>query len=516
MLKLGLKYVTVVFLLIASNSFAVNYYLATDGKSTNSGTSISSPFNDLFQAIILANPGDTIFIRSGTYIYQNRITITKTGVSDKRIVIMAYPDDIVSVYPADGRPLFDFSAMAAGSSNQGFLISGSQYLHIKGIRITGAGDNGMIVRNSNNNIFEYCEFFKNRDSGFQIVDGSADNLILNCDSYMNADIGDGLTSDGGNADGFAPKLTVGTGNIFRGCRSWLNSDDGWDGYLKTTGTAYPDGMTTTLENCWTWSNGYYWLDGSTNSGMNGNGFKMGGSDNKDLAHNFILKRCLSFYNKSKGFDQNSNAGSITLYNCTSHDNGNKEYMLNSTTNVVYVTGSVFTVKNCISLSDQGSTFKSGTVLETNDLSTLAEYFISTDTSGVAGRRAVDGKLPIIDFMHLQTQPASPLIDAGTIIEGIEYNDAKPDLGCFETGIPLSTGFLNIENEAFLLFPNPAMDYFNFSVSGDENEVFIFSTEGKLVKTATINSLNEKIDISDLKKGLYFVKTKLRTLKLIKI
>lgn len=138
-----------------------------------------------------------------------------------------------------------------------------------------------------------------------------------------------LVAIGGNADGFSPKLDVGDSIIFRGCRAWTNSDDGWDGYLKTTGTVYPDGITTILENCWAFHNGYYWLDGTTTASENGNGFKMGGSALKDEAHNFVVIKCLSFRNKAKGYDQNNNAGSMYLYNNTAHSNSDYDFGLNS-------------------------------------------------------------------------------------------------------------------------------------------------------------------------------------------
>ena len=52
-------------------------------------------------------------------------------------------------------------------------------------------------------------------------ESASNNLILNCDSYNNADyVAGSSTYDGGNADGFAPKLDLGTGNVFRGCRAW--------------------------------------------------------------------------------------------------------------------------------------------------------------------------------------------------------------------------------------------------------------------------------------------------------
>ncbi len=35
-----------------------------------------------------------------------------------------------------------------------------------------------------------------------------------------------------DADGFAAKLTVGDGNVFDGCISYNNADDGWDLLLR--------------------------------------------------------------------------------------------------------------------------------------------------------------------------------------------------------------------------------------------------------------------------------------------
>jgi hypothetical protein len=211
-------------------------------------------------------------------------------------------------------------------------------------------------------------------------------------------------------------MDVGSGNVFKGCRSWQNSDDGWDGYLRGT-----DNVTTRLEDCWTFKNGYR-KDGSASSG-NGNGFKMGGSDDKALKHNFILVRCLSFQNRVKGFDQNNNRGAITLHNCTSFSNG-ANYSLDGGS-------STLTAINCIA-SGSGSSSLKGGILTTNDLNAATSDFVSVDPSSTMGPRKTDGSLPDITFMHLKS--SSSLIDAGTIIQGVTYEGSKPDLGCFETGI----------------------------------------------------------------------------------
>ncbi len=430
-------------------SYATNYYVATNGSDANTGTSINTPFLTIAKAVSKATvAGDSIIVRSGTYTVSTTVKITKAGTAAKHIVLTAYRPDLTTAYPADARPVFDFSAMAVSSGNYGFQLTNANYWYIYGLKIKGAGDNGMNVNTTSYTTVEYCDFYRNRDAGYLIRNSSHHCLVLNCDAYENADMGTGTTTLGGNADGFAPKLEPGDSITFRGCRAWMNSDDGWDGYLKATEAGVPDGMTTILENCWTWRNGYYWADGSTTTSMNGNGFKMGGSANKDQAHNFVLVKCLSFENKGKGFDQNNNAGAISLYNCTSYSNLDLDYGLNSS-GVTYATNSLFTVTNCTSLGAKGTAFKTGTVQTTNNFikATTSANFLSVDTTGISGRRKADGSLPDVNFMHLQTSPKSALIDAGTIlsniyyygVKGVPYIHTKPDIGCFESnyGLPVS-------------------------------------------------------------------------------
>ncbi len=347
-------------------------------------------------------------MRGGTYTLTSTISISKSGTSSKSYYLLAYNSE---------RPILDFSSMSESSSNRGINLSGS-YWYIKGIDIKGAGDNGMNMSGSYNTV-EYCAFYLNRDSGLQLGGGAAYNNIINCDSYFNKDAGEG------NADGFAVKLDVGTGNYYYGCRSWQNSDDGWDGYLRPS-----DDINTTLENCWCFMNGYR-ADGTASTG-NGNGFKLGGSDAKDLRHNFTLKKCISFDNRVKGFDQNNNKGSMTLYNCTGYRNG---------TNYSFVTaldtGKTLTLINCVVLGSLGNISIASTQ-QTNSwmspFSVSTADFQSVDTTGMRGPRNADGSLPTTNFMHLAT--GSDLIDAGTNV-GLAYNGTAPDLGFYETGVSSS-------------------------------------------------------------------------------
>ena len=395
--------------LIAPAIFAKTIYVSTTGLDSNTGT-ISLPYLTITYAVSKSVAGDTIYVRGGTYTLTTTISISKNGTSSNKYYLLAYTNE---------RPLLDFSGMTESSGNRGFNFSGS-YWYVKGLDIKGAGDNGMNMSGSNNTL-EYCSFSYNRDSGLQLGGGASNNRIINCDSYFNRDAGEG------NADGFAVKLDVGTGNYYYGCRSWQNSDDGWDGYLRPS-----DDITTTLENCWCFMNGYR-ADNSASTG-NGNGFKLGGSDLKTLRHNFILKNCLSFDNRVKGFDQNNNLGSMTLLNCTAYRNGTNYsfYLTLDTAN-----GKVLTLKNCVALGSYGS-ITIPSVQQTNGwmspFTTTIADFQSTDTTGIRGPRNSDGSLPTTTFMHLAT--GSDLIDAGTNV-GIAYNGTAPDLGAFETGTAAS-------------------------------------------------------------------------------
>ncbi len=243
---------------VPDNLFPQPYYVALNGSDSNAGT-LGSPFRTIEKAVTLVQPGQTIYVRGGTYNLTATIAIAKNGAANSLISLSAYQGEL---------PVLNFSGQAFGSA--GVRLTGS-YWHVHGIDITGAGDNGMKIEGGSNNIIELCNFYRNRDSGLQLDNGAANNTVRNCDSYFNAD-----PTDYADADGFAPKLTVGSGNYFYGCRAWRNCDDGWDGYMRGA-----DDPSTTLENCWAFGNGYLEDGSDPGTQANGNGFKMGGSDDQD-------------------------------------------------------------------------------------------------------------------------------------------------------------------------------------------------------------------------------------------
>jgi hypothetical protein len=471
------------------------YYVALNGSDSNPGT-IGGPFLTIEKAVSKVQPGQTIYVRGGTYDLTAVIVITKSGTENSLITLAGYTGE---------RPVLNFSGQLLGGSNRGINLTGS-YWHFLDIDITGAGDNGMRIEGGSYNTIENCAFYRNRDSGLQFDSGASNNRVLNCDSYFNAD-----PTDYADADGFAVKLTVGSGNYFYGCRAWKNCDDGWDGYLRGA-----DDVSTTVESCWAFENGY--LEDGTDPGAqaNGNGFKMGGSDDKTLMHNFTLKNCLAFKNKAKGFDQNNNKGSMILYNCTGHNNLVADYRITQ----VLATGKILVVKNCAEL---GTKVEIGSFAEQEKNSWLpsfvvtADDFRSTDATGADGPRKADGSLPHIEYLHLA--PGSDLIDAGVNV-GLPFMGTAPDLGCFETGL---TGINDINTHAEVIcYPNPIGDrgFLEFTIDkGGRCEVRLFDITGKHVKTLSDEMLGPgrqhvSIDLSGVRNGLYICQIRMNEMPLL--
>lgn len=423
------------------------YYCDPSGNDETADGSEQKPFYSLQKAVDLAKAGDIIYMNGGTYRYNTRVNIPTIGAPNS---------GMIRLESRNGRAILDFAGQGLGDSNQGIRLTGS-YWHIYGLDIINAGDNGLLIERNkpsggtyadiaarteegHDNVIEFCSFVRNQDTGLQMKNLASFNRVINCDAYYNTD------PDHGDADGFAVKISHGTGNYFYGCRAWRNSDDGWDQFIKKEG-GFPDDVTTTLEYCWAFENGI--LENGTLSKGNGNGFKMGSNEGRN---NVIMNRCLAFENVNKGFDQNHNTGHMILNNCAGYalaDKSNKSrytYRLDEPV----ATGHVIRLTNCVSVSDgddrNTATYAISAVagtLDHCDLYTLPADYLTVSSKGMSGERQADGSLPVTDF--LRPRPgSSKFVDRGVEVapydgesryaEGIRYGGLAPDLGYYETDI----------------------------------------------------------------------------------
>ncbi|GGO12867.1 hypothetical protein GCM10010116_25870 [Microbispora rosea subsp. aerata] len=293
-------------------------YVSPNGRDDAAGTQ-SDP-TTLTSAITRVAPGGTIYLRGGRYDFARTVTIAQgnNGTPNARKTLSAYPGET---------PVLNFSAQSESSSNRGLTLNGS-YWHVYGIVVERAGDNGIYIGGSNN-IIERTITRYNRDTGLQLGRIASDtprdqwpsnNLIISSESHDNAD------SDGEDADGFAAKLTTGTGNVFRYDVAHNNIDDGWDLYTKTdTGAIGP----VTIEDSLAYGNGTLSNGGQSGNGDR-NGYKLGG---EKIAVNHVIRRNIAYRNGHHGFTYNSNPGTMTISDNVGVDNAERNFSFDAGTSV---------------------------------------------------------------------------------------------------------------------------------------------------------------------------------------
>jgi hypothetical protein len=244
--------------------------------------------SSLAEAVENAKPGDTIRVAPGTYSFDKPLRLLAKGTA-------AQPIQIECTGP--GRAVFDFSAEPEKKGEFGIDLSGD-YWTLNKIEVAHAGQFGVNITGSHNTLL-HCVTRENRSSGTQIEAGGSYTLIEDCESFRNFD----LRTKGEDADGFTAKHAVGPGNIFRRCRAYQNSDDGWDLWMSPNPVL--------IEDCVSFRNGYNIWHFPDFQG-DGNGFKFGGNY---VATAHVARRCVSIENPLNGFDQNHNIGALTLEDC---------------------------------------------------------------------------------------------------------------------------------------------------------------------------------------------------------
>ncbi len=265
-----------------------------------------------------------LYLYGGTYNLTEAIILRKAGDKDTMLKIESFKDEKVTLdFGKDYRKEQIVDGNYNNELYKGIVIK-APYYHIKGLKITNCGSHGMQIR-GNYNIIEDCIFAYNGNTGLNISSGDKvsvsdryhDNLVLNCTSYGNYDW-NRSTDQGEDSDGFSCNLTSGINNVFDGCMSYFNSDDGWDLFTKQkTGKI----GSVTIKNCVAFNNGYG-INGEDLK--NGNGFKLGG---RAIEVDHYVYNSIAFNNKANGFDDNSNPGTITLKNCTAYNNGLRNYAM---------------------------------------------------------------------------------------------------------------------------------------------------------------------------------------------
>lgn len=417
---------------------AAEFYVAPGGDDANPGTE-AKLFATVQRAQQAAAPGDTVLIRGGIYrmketqiakrksIFAYITYLDKSGEPGKPITYRAYQDE---------QPVFDCLAVKPeGLRVDAFFVAGS-WLHLQDLEVTGVQvtikthtQSICFENNGSHNIYERLLMHDGQAIGLYSVRGSS-NLFLNCDAWNNWD----FTSEdgkGGNVDGFGCHPPKGSaGNVFRGCRAWYNSDDGYD----CIGAAEP----VVFENCWALYSG---LNATGAKLGDGNGFKAGGYGARPASRlpapipRHVVRGCVAVGNRSSGFYANHHPGGSDWFNNTAFRNGsNFNFLGRLADNVTDVPGSGHRIRNNLSYHSRGLVTSFKPEQNEADHNTFAPAmqlsdrdFVSLDEKQLLLPRQPDGSLPVITLLH--PAEGSALLGGGVDV-GLPFHGAKPSIGAF--------------------------------------------------------------------------------------
>jgi parallel beta-helix repeat protein len=196
------------------------YYVALDGDDSNSGTE-TDPFKAIGRAVRVLTPGDTLYVREGTY-RESLMDIIPSGTSwDAPVTVAAFPGEAVTIQPDRGsdRVLHFQGADTHYIIVDGFILDAvnvsydaikitygndpytdeAHSIRIKNSEIKNGPSNGLLVTADGN------EFINLRvhDNGMNLHEhgiyiASADNLIEECEIYNNAGWGVHVYDEGAN------------------------------------------------------------------------------------------------------------------------------------------------------------------------------------------------------------------------------------------------------------------------------------------------------------------------------
>ena len=530
MMRIKIFFVIIALLFINDNSQAGSFCISPDGNDNNTG-SIDSPYATIKKAHDAAQPGDTLYLRGGTYYPFQQTVFSKKGESGNYFVICSFPGEV---------PVIDGANVTEGNTNQGstptWKFKNAKYWKIIGpIIITNGRGAGIMIDSGDSFEFDQIESCYNGKRaaraahGFMIWTGS-NILFKNCDAHHNANhLWKSGEDQGSNqyqhGDGW--RVFAGTSNIvFEGCRAWNNLDDNYDFY----------GADTPIKLINSWSayagrdDSLGTITGTPNRDMPlvdhrdipalwGNGIKLGYFED-NVSHR--IERCLSWGNNAAGFHMN--LGPSYIINSVSYSNkafgfdyldGNKHEMHNSWefsnnyANVDYA--EVPPDLNLCSYNSWDN--KINIFVDEND-------FVELDDCGMLDSRQPDGSLPVTSFLHLQE--GSDLVDSGTDV-GLSYLGNAPDIGAFESEYT-ATDLEGNNDESLpddlklIGYPNPfnsgTQIVYNLKESGFVN-LRVFDVIGRIVidlkneyQTAGTHKVywNARgLNDNEISSGIYFVR-----------
>lgn len=289
------------------------YYVSTDGSDSNPGTE-AQPFHTISKGISVLGPGDTLYVKSGTY--AENLSSFPSGTSwDAPVTIAAYPGDEVTVRPPSGDKVAYFSDCHHVVLD-GFILDG-----------VNVSDNVAKITGGSHHIrIQYCELHNAPASGIQVATGIDYNDLL----YLNV-------HDNGTTDFDHGIYVEGSNNLIDHCQIHHNS--GWGVHVyNSRSSAHVDNNTV--------SNNTIYDNAAV--GDRGRGIILG-SGSGNLAYNNLI------WGNNGGIQIAYNGATDTeVYNNTIHDNDSYGIEIDDSSTDAIIRNNIIYQNGSQAISDNGS------------------------------------------------------------------------------------------------------------------------------------------------------------------
>jgi parallel beta-helix repeat protein len=372
------------FVLVA-HAEAATYFVSTSGNDANPGSQ-SQAFRTIRKGLSVLAPGDTLYVRGGTYAEQLlEIYFGSSGTAAAPITVAAYSGETVVLRPSTSQG--NVARFQDGSISyvvvDGLVFDGST---------AGGGGGGAVL---------YCgPTSRNlRLSNVELANGDGNGALCagNSHEFRNLDVHHNGRSDSySNSNGMymTTDNTVIVGGTFH--------DNECYGVRFFDSDTSQSADNNAVSGARVYNNGFgVGLDGSSQCGSGGGGIVLG--DINNMAYNNVI------YGNFWGFNTSSNPSGAKLYNNTFYNNQNGIWVAD---------GSSTEVRNNI-------LFQNGTAITNNASGTILSNNLMSDPQFTDPSR--------LDF---SLRAGSPAIDTGISLSTVRTDFrgvGRPQGGAYDIG-----------------------------------------------------------------------------------
>ncbi len=418
------------------------YYVSLEGDDNHPGT-LDQPWRTIQKAADTLQPGDTVFIRGGTY--QEHVQVHINGSPGDPITFRNYPGETVIIDGQGGIPTNRYAGL--------IQIDARDYIQMIGLHVINSNSYGIKVTGSSDHILvQDCEVAHSKDGGiiFETYQGSPTNVTVDgCEVHGNNARGLDAAHEAISMDG-VDTFEIMNNHVYdngeEGIDAKVGSSNGKIHHNRVHDNNGPNIYVDAADNILIYNNEVFGTRGVKP------GIMLAVEDyaSKDVTFNVDIYNNLIYDNNSGiGFWIESSAmdyasiHNVRIINNTIHSNESNGglWIMNAPTNGysdIVVRNNIFWENDANGLDEIRDSTTSGQFSSFNVDHNLFESGAMSDTYGEVPVLTSDVRF-VDTYQHdYQLLPGSPAIDSGADVEFLTDFDGNPrtqgagtDIGAFE-------------------------------------------------------------------------------------